>query len=341
MQGIPLATEDSPRFFLELLYRLKIRDAMTRDLVTASRRDSLRHVQQQMKENGITGVPITEGNRLVGIVSVDDIIRALDEGYIDEPVEGRMSRNLIVLEDDMPLSFGISYMEKYRFGRFPVLNREKALVGIITSRDVIVALLLELNREVEKLEREVQPQQDADTDGAIRKEFATRRFDFENAGKPSSEVKALLKERGVDPKTIRRVAIATYELEMNQVVHSYGGRLIVRIDESAARIEATDTGPGIENVDQALTEGFSTATEWVRSLGFGAGMGLPNTKRVADEFAIQSGPQGTSVRVVVHLRADAPDDDAARPNAGREPQRRSEPGRADGSRSRNAEEQEQ
>lgn len=302
MQGLPLTADNSPRFFLELLYRLKVRDAMTRDLITASRQDSLRSVQQQMKENGITGVPITESGRLVGMVSVDDIIRALDDGYIDEPVEGRMSRNLIVLEDDMPLSFGLSYMEKYRFGRFPVLSRDKSLVGIITSRDIIVALLLALNQEVEKLEREVQPQGDAEPDGTIRKEFATRRFDFENAGKPSSEIKALLRDRGIDPKTVRRVAIATYELEMNQVVHSYGGRLILRADDDAARIDAIDTGPGIENVDMALTEGFSTATEWVRSLGFGAGMGLPNTKRVADEFDIHSGPKGTEVHVVIYLK---------------------------------------
>lgn len=304
MQGLPLTAEDSPRFFLELLYRLKVRDAMTRKLITASRTDSLRSTQQQMKDNGITGVPVTESGRLVGLVSVDDIIRALDEGYIDEPVERWMSRNLIVLEDDMPLSFGLSYMEKYRFGRFPVLNRDKALVGIITSRDIIVALLLALNQEVEKLEREMQPEPDAEPDGSVRKEFVTHRFDFENAGKPSSEIKALLKERGIDPKTVRRVAIATYELEMNQVVHSYGGRLILRADDDAARIEAVDTGPGIENVDKALTEGFSTATEWVRSLGFGAGMGLPNTKRVADEFDITSGTDGTTVRVVIYFRAN-------------------------------------
>lgn len=311
MQGIPLNTDGSPRFFLELLYRLKIRDAMTRDLTTAYRSDTLRSVQRKMKQNGITGVPIVEGRRLVGMISVDDIIRALDEGYIDDSVENSMSRNLIVLEDDMPLSFGISYMEKYKFGRFPVLSKDKALVGIITSRDVIVALLLELNREVEKLEREVQQETgsgpEGDTDGTIRREFSTRQFDFENAGKPSSEVKALLKERGVDPKTTRRVAVATYELEMNQVVHSYGGKLLFSINDSTARIEATDSGPGIEDVDQAMTEGYSTATEWVRSLGFGAGMGLPNTRRVADELNIQSSPEGTSVEVVVYLHDESRD----------------------------------
>ena len=111
----------------------------------------------------------------------------------------------------------------------------------------------------------------------------------------------ILKEKGCDPKTIRRIAVATYELEMNQVVHSQGGTIAFFLDGDVARVVARDTGPGIPDLEQAMTEGFSTATDWVRSLGFGAGMGLPNARRVSDEFSIESNPEGTVVQVAVRL----------------------------------------
>ena len=128
------------------------------------------------------------------------------------------------------------------------------------------------------------------------------------AGRLSTETKKLLKERNLPPKTIRRVAVATYELEMNQVVHSVGGTVRVAFDPTAGQVEivATDRGPGIENVDEALNEGYSTANEWVRSLGFGAGMGLPNTRRVSDTFDISSSPDGTTVRVTISTPQEEP-----------------------------------
>jgi anti-sigma regulatory factor (Ser/Thr protein kinase) len=203
----------------------------------------------------------------------------------------------------MPLSFGISYMEKYRFGRFPVLSRDKELVGIVTSRDIIVALLVEINNEMERLEREAAPRPES-VAGRTRREFSTRRFDFENAGRASSQIKTLLKEQAVEPGIVRRVAVAAYELEMNQVVHSVGGRVVFTVDSTAAEVLAVDPGPGIADVEEAMREGYSTATEWIRSLGFGAGMGLPNAKRVSDEFSIESDPgTGTTVRSVVYLRS--------------------------------------
>jgi len=299
LSTLPISPDDSPAFLTELVYRLKIKDAMTRDLITATRSDTLRHIQQLMKQHKITGVPMvessrsTEAVRLVGMVSMDDIIRALDEGTIEDAAGDHMSRQLIVLEDDMPLSFGISYMDKYRFGRFPVLDREKRLVGIITSRDILVALLVEFNREAERREEE-EPEHAPDH--SFRRQYEVRKFDFEHAGKPTSEIRKKLKEMGVHSKLIRRIAVASYELEMNQVVHSRGGTLEARVSPEQVEIIAIDNGPGIPDVDRALEEGYSTATEWIRSLGFGAGMGLPNARRAADDFEISTGPHGTSVR---------------------------------------------
>jgi len=302
---LPISTDDSPAFLTELVYRLKIKDAMTTELITAGRDDPLRHIQQLMKQHKITGVPIVEGARLLGILSMDDIIRALDEGTINEPAGEHMTRQMILLEDDMPLSFGISSMDKYRFGRFPVLNKEKQLVGIITSRDILIALLVEFNREAERREEDVPEKA---TEGSFRREYTVRKFDFEQAGKPTGEIKKKLKETGLHPKLIRRIAVASYEIEMNQVVHSEGGTLAVRLTPDQVEIIAIDNGPGIPDVEQALEEGYSTANEWVRSLGFGAGMGLPNARRVSDDFEISSGTHGTSVRC--RFKLPKGDDDA-------------------------------
>lgn len=303
--SLPIDTETSSPIITELIYRLKIRDVMTSSVHTASSNDSLRSIQLTMKENGITGLPVVDDKRLVGIVSMDDVIRALDAGAMDEPASRFMTRKVTALEDDMPLSFAISYLDRFRFGRFPVLDSGKRLVGIITSRDIIMALLVAINKEVERFEATTSSNESS-AEG-FRLEYHTRRFDFEMAGRLSTETKRLLRERSFPPKVMRRVAVATYELEMNQVVHSEGGTVSVTLDDGAAEVEilAIDRGPGIPDVEAALNEGFSTATDWIRSLGFGAGMGLPNTRRVSDTFEISSSPEGTRVRATITLPGGA------------------------------------
>ena len=303
-EDIPISTVDSPSVVLELIYQLKIKDVMTSAVITARKTDTMRRIQTLMRENYITGIPIADEDRhLLGIVSIEDIIKSLDKGYIGNPAEEYMTKNVIVLEDDMPVSFAISYLNKYRYGRFPVLNKKKELVGILTSNDVIRTLLVEMNREVLRLEKmhqkEVRP-----LDKYSEMDFTTVRYDFELAGKASTEIKKALKRRNIDPKIIRRVAIASYELEINQVVHSFGGTISCSIHPDKVIIVASDTGPGIEDINLALQEGWSTANEWIRSLGFGAGMGLANTKRVSDEFSIESAlGSGTTVRSVVFLNS--------------------------------------
>ena len=302
-EDIPISTVDSPSVVLELIYQLKIKDVMSSAVITAKKTDSMRHVQALMRENYIGGLPIVDNHTLLGLVSIEDIIKALDNGNINSTAEERMTKNVIVLEDDMPLSFAISYLNKYRYGRFPVLNKKKELVGILSSKDVIRALLVEMNREVMRLEK--MHQKDARApDKYSKMEFTTVRYDFELAGRASTEIKKALKSRNIDPKIIRRVAIASYELEINQVVHSVGGTITCTIQPDKVIIVATDTGPGIEDINLVLQEGWSTANEWIRSLGFGAGMGIPNAKRVSDEFSIESTlGVGTTVRSVVFVNS--------------------------------------
>jgi CBS domain-containing protein/anti-sigma regulatory factor (Ser/Thr protein kinase) len=291
---------------LEIIYKLKVRDVMSENVIAVSRTDTLRYVQKLMQEHRISGVPVAEDGRLFGLVSVDNVLRALDFGYIEDTVEGRMTRNLIVLENDMPLTFALSWFERYKFGRFPVLNKDEKLVGIVTAGDIMSKILSEMNLEVNKMESELAAQLQENTPGGrYYREFHNKKYDFERGGTASNEIRRVLKERNLSPKLIRRVAIASYELEINMVAHSDGGTLSCYIGDDKIEIIAKDSGPGIPDVEMAMTEGFSTATDWIRSLGFGAGLGLPNVKRAADTFDIRSQiGLGTIVKATVYLEEE-------------------------------------
>ena len=124
--------------------------------------------------------------------------------------------------------------------------------------------------------------------------------DFTSAGQASVRVKKNLRALGIDPEIIRRVSIAMYEGEINMVIHAHGGVATVTVDEENITIILDDKGPGIEDVEKAMQEGFSTAPDNVRSLGFGAGMGLPNMKRYSDNMIINSLPGvGTTITMTV------------------------------------------
>ena len=126
--------------------------------------------------------------------------------------------------------------------------------------------------------------------------------DFTSAGQASVQVKKNLRRLGISPETIRQVSIAMYEGEINMVIHAGGGEADVIVSEDKIEIILADKGPGIADVNLAMQEGYSTATDSVRSLGFGAGMGLPNMKRYTDEMTIDSVVgEGTTIRMVVNL----------------------------------------
>lgn len=131
--------------------------------------------------------------------------------------------------------------------------------------------------------------------------------DFTRAGEASSAVKNRLKMLGVDSAAIRKTAIAMYEGEINMVIHADGGTITVTISDDAITMVLADRGPGIPDIDQAMQEGFSTARPEVRSLGFGAGMGLPNMKRFTDEMKIDTVlEKGTTITMKVNLHSDGP-----------------------------------
>ena len=138
--------------------------------------------------------------------------------------------------------------------------------------------------------------------GAVQLTFDIDGEDFTRAGEASAEVKRTLKKIGMNPEMIRRVAIALYEGEINMVIHADGGVITVDIFSDRINLKLKDKGPGIEDVELAMKEGYSTAPAEVRSLGFGAGMGLSNMKKYTDEMKIETEMGvGTTVTMAVYL----------------------------------------
>lgn len=135
----------------------------------------------------------------------------------------------------------------------------------------------------------------------ISLEFELESHDFVRAGEASSEIRRRLKKLGFASDVVRRAAIAAYEAEMNVIIHAQWGWLRVEITPRRILIIAQDVGPGIDNINQAMQEGFTTAPDMIRELGFGAGMGLPNIRRFADEFNISSCiGEGTSLEIIIY-----------------------------------------
>lgn len=140
-------------------------------------------------------------------------------------------------------------------------------------------------------------------EGSLMKlEYDVLKEDFSRAGEASSKIKKVLMQLGIDSKIIRRIAIATYEAEINVAIHSNGGKIFVLVKDKKIEVLIEDVGPGIADVDMAMKEGFTTATQVARDMGFGAGMGLPNMKRCSDEFYIESVVDAyTKVKLVMNL----------------------------------------
>lgn len=127
---------------------------------------------------------------------------------------------------------------------------------------------------------------------------------YASAGQASTTIKRTLKQLGINAEVLRRLSVASYEVELNLVIHSMGGELLLQLEPDQITLISRDVGPGIPNIEKAMTEGYSTANEEARTLGFGAGMGLPNMKRNATTFDIESEVgKGTTIRMSFALDA--------------------------------------
>lgn len=291
----------------ELAYELKVEQAMTTEVIVVTPDTTMAEFREILRANRISGTPVVENGQMVGIISIEDLIKALAAGEVHATVREKMIPHPATLYADEPLVHAVARFSSLGYGRFPVINRQGKLVGIIVQGDIVHALLRQL--EIEYHEEEIHRYRASHIFEDIIADQVTLVFryhvdggDFERAGEASSKLKQTLTRLGIDPRAVRRVAIATYEAEMNIVIYAVEGEVTAEVEPGRIRVEAADRGPGIPDIEKAMEPGFSTAPEWVRELGFGAGMGLPNISNCADEMTLESTVgEGTRLEIVIRL----------------------------------------
>jgi CBS domain-containing protein/anti-sigma regulatory factor (Ser/Thr protein kinase) len=290
----------------ELAYELKVQDAMTRQGIVISPDATMAEFRELLRANRISGTPVVQDGKMVGVVSIEDLIKTLAAGELNAKVREKMVSDPVTLVADEPLVHAVSKFSQLKFGRFPVVNDQGELVGIITEGDIMRAVLRRL--EVDYREEEIHRYRAshifediiADEVGLVFG-YRVAAQDFGRAGEASSGLKKTLGRLGIHPSVIRRVAVATYEAEINIVVYTEGGEIVAEVRRDRIKIEALDKGPGIPDIEQAMQPGFSTASNWVREMGFGAGMGLPNIKSCSDEMYLESTVGvGTHLTLIIH-----------------------------------------
>ncbi len=292
----------------ELAYELRIHEVMTKEVHSLSPDIRMEEALEIFQKERFSGAPVEQDGELIGILSIEDLIHALRENNIDALVRDYMTTDMTTVRKHDPVVEALKTFARTNYGRLPVLDENGKLAGIITKGDITNGLLkaLQRNYQEEELIRYRASHLFEDivsgrTSLILR--YDIRKGDFIHGGNASSNIKRALLRLGASPQVARRCGIAVYEAEMNLIIHTnHGGTLRIEIEPHKITMEAYDDGPGIEDVEEAMRPGFSTATNEVREMGFGAGMGLVNIKRCVDEMRlISSKDRGTNLYMIMYL----------------------------------------
>jgi CBS domain-containing protein/anti-sigma regulatory factor (Ser/Thr protein kinase) len=292
----------------ELIRETPVSRVMTPSVYTLSPDATMKELEDLLREHHISGAPVIEDQKLVGIVSIEDLIHALENQQLDTPIRKYMtSKGLVTAHAQEPVMEALRRFETTGIGRMPVLDARGKLVGIVTRGDITIALLAalqELYTEAEAVQERPQHFFDAlDSENtSLLLRYRIEKGNFARGGDASAKIKRALLRIGASPQLARRVAIATYEAEINLIIHTdNGGLILADIQPTEITVVAQDSGPGIADVDLARQPGYSTATPEVREMGFGAGMGLTNIERCTDRMSLWSAV-GVGSRLLMTFR---------------------------------------
>ena len=312
-RGRPITDQDAHEInrVEELSYDLKIHEVMSKDLHTARPEMSLSDMLEMLRINRISGAPVMEDDKLVGVISIEDIVRAMQRNDLTETVGQYMTRELVTVASYDSIFKAMQTFAESHVGRLPVVNEENKLVGMITKGDITRGVLVALQRDYKEEEvrryRASHLFEDIISDRTtLVLRYNIKANDFTHGGNASSHIKRALLRLGADPQIARRCGIAVYEAETNLIIHTtHGGILKLEVEPHRITMSTTDDGPGIPDIDQVLQPGYTTATEQVREMGFGAGMGLVNIKRCVDSMDLESTVgKGTKLIMRIHVPTD-------------------------------------
>jgi CBS domain-containing protein/anti-sigma regulatory factor (Ser/Thr protein kinase) len=305
LQGKEAGTPDRLTKTQEMVYELTVGEVMAPRMVSVGPEQTMSEFRLILRDNRISGTPVVENGKLVGMISIEDLINALTDNAINAPVREKMKTKVECLYTDELLVHCIAKFSRFGYRRYPVLNRQEELIGIVTKGSIVEGLLKKLEIEYEQSESKAAVTRQRPTMRKFFEDVSADEISFtfkynvagqtlKGAGKAASELKNALKKLGVCPPLLRRIGVATYEAEINLASYTQGGEIRAQVEKWGIVVEAVDNGPGIPDVERALQAGYSTAPDWVRELGFGAGMGLVNIKKCADEMTLKSSvPAGT------------------------------------------------
>lgn len=293
----------------------RVGQVMTREVVAVNPSTSLKELKEILRKRRISGVPVVDDNGdLVGIISIEDLLRAFEQGAINATVGERMSTTLITVQESESVDAAVIKFQQTGVGRMPVVNSWGHLVGMLTKGDITRGLLHEVQAETQDEEiaryrashifRDVESD---DTSLILRYKVPPR--DFTHGGQASSKIKRALTRLGADPQIVRRAAIASYEAEMNLIIHAdHGGVITAKVDASQLKLTVEDDGPGIADLRRALEEqGYTTTPPEIKQMGFGGGMGLKNIRKCADQMKLESEVgRGTKLEITILLHAWEP-----------------------------------
>jgi len=290
----------------ELSYDLKVRDVMTTKVRSTNPQGSLFDVLEILRLNRISGLPVVQDDELVGVISIEDIVHAMEKNDLTEMVGQYMSRTLSTVATYDSIYKAMQTFAEKKIGRLPVLDENSKLVGMITKGDITRGILVALQKDYK--EEEVRKYRASHLFEDIISDRTTlvlryniKAQDFTHGGNASSHIKRALLRLGADAQIARRCGIAVYEAEINLIIHTtHGGILKLEVEPHRITMSATDDGPGIADINQVLQPGYSTATAQDREMGFGAGMGLVNINRCVDSMDIES-TMGKGTKLIMRI----------------------------------------
>ncbi|HAP43604.1 MAG: hypothetical protein A2087_04270 [Spirochaetes bacterium GWD1_61_31] len=295
---------------------IRAADIMTANVTVIPPEKKISHAKEMMNIKRISGLPVVDETRhLIGIVTVEDIIHALEFNRLGEPIRNMMTRDVITVGVNDRLTDIVSKFQAYRFGRFPVVDADNVLRGIISRKDILNGVLEKFNliyvhdqKRISTLNSEFSfITGERLTVGDAEFHYNIDTTDIGSAGVGAVMLKTFLADKRYPAEIIRRIGVAVYEAETNVIIHSRGtGDIYCFLQGDLIMVRVVDNGIGIEDMDMAMKEGYSTAPDYVRELGFGAGMGIPNIKRFVDKLVILSEKNvGTQVEMILYLPIEA------------------------------------
>jgi len=301
----------------ELVREMPVSSVMTGAPFTLPPEATMKELKDLLRKHRISGVPVVEDSELSGVVSLEDLIHALENQRLDAPLREYMtSEGLVTAHVQEPVMEVLRRFEKTGIGRMPVLDARGKLVGIVTRGDITIALLSalrDLSSEAEAVTERPQHFFEAleSENTSLQLRYHVKKGDFSHGGDASAKIKQALLRIGASPQLARRVSIATYEAEINLIIHTdEGGLILADIQPDRIIVVAQDSGPGIADVDRARQPGYSTATAEIREMGFGAGMGLTNIERCADRINLWSAMGvGTRLQMMFDVSPEEVGDD--------------------------------